>query len=937
MAAAVLLISAPSNAAVHFGLPSAVKSTVKELKSIKHEKDIEQAISSNLQAQSSGRQYYATLLSQGDPDVLQKTVSYLKSQPTVTDASVGEDGISIWVKYSSGLEGVILTQSFIFSGNQTSIQSKASRIAGLHISGNRFSTSPSTTKKALILLPVDSVPGYQDESIPSLVSSLENSGYSIDIFRDKEVTVDLMKTLSDYNFVYMATHGGVGITSISIMTGQVADRSTLSGFFHNTMEWWLTSGLVIVSVPGLNESYFGLNKNFFSKYKYANSLVFMNACSSLKNTSLADAFLDNGAGVYLGWNEVAFLELGNIYWPKFFQEFSKPHMALEQAYSSIISQYFPAIIYKDDDHDGEFRVKMKDGNTLNSDQDDFTFNYNLTLLKKGNSGYVLNPNDPPTVPANLYATAVSSKQINLVWEDKSNNEDEFKIERKTGAGGTYSQIVAVNAGVQGYSDLGLSAGTTYYYRVRASNSDGNSDYSNEASTATLPALGGGQNDAGSGGDAGNSFSTALSISPGNYTGYLDNSDVDDYYKFSVTAGQLINISMSPPGGADFDLKLYDPSGTEKASSALSGTDNVSFTAGSSGYWRARIFYYSGSGNYSFGVTVGDPAVAWSTPQEPVGAYAYADKVAIAADTNNNIYIVYWAHNGSFNNLRYTKFNGTSWSVPSILDTAISDAPSIAIDSGGNVHIVYSATGGTELRYIKLASDGTAHGDIIFNSGGTEFKPRIAVDSLGIPHIFCNYYGFGLIHLWKDSSWVWDTAPIYNAPYSNAKVGIAIDNSNNVHVCYPTNYAIALTYRKRVGGVWQSPETVNTDASSIYSSIAVDSGGNPHITYQHIGTSNLVYTNKLGGSWTTVAYLSSYYDLNSSNESSLVVDSAGAPHVVYLKGGSGSQVLMYATTTGDPSIVTEAAWNGTSTGIALDSTGHLHVAYANGTNLFYTKK
>jgi transcriptional regulator CtsR len=92
---------------------------------------------------------------------------------------------------------------------------------------------------------------------------------------------------------------------------------------------------------------------------------------------------------------------------------------------------------------------------------------------------------PPNTPSNLVGTPLSSSQINLTWQDNSSDETGFKIERKTGAG-SYAQIATVGAGVQSYNNTGLSASTTYYYRVRAYNAAGNSDYSNEASATTLP-------------------------------------------------------------------------------------------------------------------------------------------------------------------------------------------------------------------------------------------------------------------------------------------------------------------------------------------------------------------------------------------------------------------------------------------------------------------
>lgn len=106
-------------------------------------------------------------------------------------------------------------------------------------------------------------------------------------------------------------------------------------------------------------------------------------------------------------------------------------------------------------------------------------------------------------PSDLSATTASSSQIDLSWTDNSSNETGFKIERKTGSGGTYVQIDTVDAGVISYSSTGLTASTTYYYRVRAYNSDGDSNYSSAANATTSAASGGG------GGGGGGCFITTV--------------------------------------------------------------------------------------------------------------------------------------------------------------------------------------------------------------------------------------------------------------------------------------------------------------------------------------------------------------------------------------------------------------------------------------------
>lgn len=96
----------------------------------------------------------------------------------------------------------------------------------------------------------------------------------------------------------------------------------------------------------------------------------------------------------------------------------------------------------------------------------------------------------PAAPSGLTASAVSSSQINLSWTDNSSNETGFKIQRKTGAGGTYASIASVTANTTIYNDTGLAAGTAYYYEVGATNASGSSPWSNEANATTVGGGGG---------------------------------------------------------------------------------------------------------------------------------------------------------------------------------------------------------------------------------------------------------------------------------------------------------------------------------------------------------------------------------------------------------------------------------------------------------------
>ncbi len=98
--------------------------------------------------------------------------------------------------------------------------------------------------------------------------------------------------------------------------------------------------------------------------------------------------------------------------------------------------------------------------------------------------YTIPPGSPPTAPSSLAAVPASGTQINLSWTDNATNEAGFKIERKAGSGGTYTQVGVTGANITVFNDSGLNSGIDYYYRVRATNAAGDSVYSSEAHALT---------------------------------------------------------------------------------------------------------------------------------------------------------------------------------------------------------------------------------------------------------------------------------------------------------------------------------------------------------------------------------------------------------------------------------------------------------------------
>ena len=99
------------------------------------------------------------------------------------------------------------------------------------------------------------------------------------------------------------------------------------------------------------------------------------------------------------------------------------------------------------------------------------------------------PDIPPAAPTGLNVTAISANRIDLAWTDNSTNESNFEIERCAGAGCTnFSLLNSVLAGTQTYPDTSVFPNTVFCYRVLATNTAGDSAYTNVdcATTAYVP-------------------------------------------------------------------------------------------------------------------------------------------------------------------------------------------------------------------------------------------------------------------------------------------------------------------------------------------------------------------------------------------------------------------------------------------------------------------
>ncbi len=183
----------------------------------------------------------------------------------------------------------------------------------------------------------------------------------------------------------------------------------------------------------------------------------------------------------------------------------------------------------------------------------------------------------PAAPSAVKAVANSYKQTTITWADNSNNETGFEVVRSTTLGGTYSPIGTTTG--TSFIDSNQTANTSYFYKVRAVGSYGQSAYT---ASETIWHLDNNYNDgmtsgtrtlAGGGGTANPTFSTDRAegshsasldgtndfISVNNSTsggfpsdGVFSQRTISLWVKPSVTTGKRILFDF---GGADNGIAL----------------------------------------------------------------------------------------------------------------------------------------------------------------------------------------------------------------------------------------------------------------------------------------------------------------------------------------------------------------------------------------------
>lgn len=252
---------------------------------------------------------------------------------------------------------------------------------------------------------------------------------------------------------------------------------------------------------------------------------------------------------------------------------------------------------------------------------------------------------------------------------------------------------------------------------------------------------------------------------------------------STTSGS--GTQPTDSGGAN------GPDGTGTGGAGTGGTNT-----GSSGGGGTSAGGSDGSGNGGGGGGSSTSVSAQNISNAP------ASNAEIATDANGNALAVWQQHDGTRNNVYYSRFTGGSWSAPALLENLDGDTtkPDVAMNSAGNAIAVWTQPNGSYSRW----------------TWARHFAPATG---WGAPVIVGTYTDNGPPN--RDNA---------NAAIDDSGTAIALWEEVSVRTCGGASLVASVF---RVGSGWSDDRVLHCGWSQ-RADIAMDGNGNAIVGYMHDG-------------------------------------------------------------------------------------------------------
>ena len=186
-------------------------------------------------------------------------------------------------------------------------------LSGVLLFGARWLNAPPPGPKTAAIVDQLSLTVPNPDFVTSATSLLKEAGYLVDYYPGEQVTVDFYRDLPtlDYDFIILRVHSALS-RKVDTTTGEVVGRGFVGMFtgepFSNKYREESRKGLV---GPGFTDEgsppVVTIGAEFVEermKGRFDNTVIIMMGCEGLSVQSTAQAFLDKGAKVFVGWNQL---------------------------------------------------------------------------------------------------------------------------------------------------------------------------------------------------------------------------------------------------------------------------------------------------------------------------------------------------------------------------------------------------------------------------------------------------------------------------------------------------------------------------------------------------------------------------------------------------------------------------------------------------------
>lgn len=276
------------------------------------QEEVDEIFASQLDADAKFQELVET---QTQEEAVTQTIEYITTLSNVTAAGSTASG-EIWIDYDYGLTGMVMTTGDDNEGGMSSPQDGRGRATSATIpvnkqsrgltanyikSGDEYENQVLDNDVMLYAPNWEEFNGWGTEFLDNVNTLLENSScpdFNVSYMKNAAADLATITTFDEYGLIVIHTHGGVDKdNNIIFLTGEEVEYNLL-----DVLDWMLDR---IMPITFKGKSMWVAKPSYISAYNdnFPNSIVYNGSCESAFNNTMSNAFLNEGANTYYGFDQ----------------------------------------------------------------------------------------------------------------------------------------------------------------------------------------------------------------------------------------------------------------------------------------------------------------------------------------------------------------------------------------------------------------------------------------------------------------------------------------------------------------------------------------------------------------------------------------------------------------------------------------------------------